>query len=217
MASTLIRGADGIFTGLPGDAMRARGRDPDRRRTDRGHRRSRRGAGRADHRRLRMRHLSRPGLDPPPPVPEHPQGRARRHQPAFDGLAALGAARLLEQDRRGGTLRRRQDRTGRVAAVRHHHGGRSPLHVFRYIPVRPRRRDLRGGARSRAASGVLPRRRDGVPHLRYARVQADADRAARRHDQVGRGVRAALPRPFSRQHAPGRLCADRAALGGQAR
>ena len=40
MTSTLINGADGIFTGLPGDAMRGKGRDPHRRRADRRHRRT---------------------------------------------------------------------------------------------------------------------------------------------------------------------------------
>src|SRR5258708_7424751 len=76
-----------------GDARHRR--DPRPQRADRGDWRPRAGARRGGHRRIGLRHLSGSRIDAPPSVSEHPQGCARRHEPAADGLVAFGAAFLL--------------------------------------------------------------------------------------------------------------------------
>ena len=181
MTAILIEEREGIFTGLPGDGDARAGRDPHR---DGASRRSailRPEPG--EHVIDAAGCVIYPGLDldPPPPVPEHPQGRALRHQPAADGLAALGAATPT-----GARSTRRRSTSPPGSASSNCCCPAPPRRPTTTIcsatpsgSIRPHvifevARDLGHPA------GVLPRRRHRVAHLRHRRLQADADRAARR-------------------------------------
>src|SRR5712692_7642617 len=95
MTATLICNSDGIFTGLPGDAMRATGaiRVLDGRIAAIGDLAPEPGEEIIDASGCVI--LSGSRVDAPPSVSEHPQGCARRHESAADGLAAFGPAFLL--------------------------------------------------------------------------------------------------------------------------
>ena len=145
MTSTSIQGAAGIFTGLPGEAMRATGaiRIADGRIAAVGSLRTR--AGRAGDRCVRLRGLS--GL-----VSTHHHlfqcvlkgVRAAIDSPLLVWLRAVPYAYWHKIDEEA-SAHRGADRIGRASPVRNHDRGRSPLPLRRELSLRSRRCDLRGG------------------------------------------------------------------------
>ena len=94
MTTMLIRNAEGIFTGLPDDVMRATGATAF---AMGGSLQSANSLQSQVKRSLTLRvcHLSGSRIDAPPPFSEHPQRRSRGNESAADGLVAFGPAFLL--------------------------------------------------------------------------------------------------------------------------
>ena len=163
MTTLLIRGAEGIFTGLPGAAMRTQRLDPHR--ATGGSRRSANSnaePGETGHRCDGLRDLSRPRSRP---ITTCSRASSRACDPAstcplVGWLRAVPYAYWHKIDEEA-LARRRPHRARRTAAVGDHDGGRSPLPVQRQLPLRSRPHVIFEVAReSRHPAGVLPRRRD---------------------------------------------------------